>query len=207
MADIEYFYSAHSAFAYLGSRTFMDIAAKGGHRIIHRPIDLRVVVPANGPGDFKSRSKAHYIYYFGREIERWSQYRNAPVIGRPSTHDHDPGLANCMLIAGLLEDLDIGELAHLMLEGHWRHDADLADREVLAGFANRLGLDTQKLIAQAKTSKINSIYEKNTREAVERSVFGSPTYFVEGDMFYGQDRLEMLAVALSKPFMRQWTKA
>ncbi|MDE0808541.1 MAG: DsbA family protein, partial [Alphaproteobacteria bacterium] len=44
------------------------------------------------------------------------------------------------------------------------------------------------------------IYEANTKEAIERSVFGSPTYVVDGDMFYGQDRLEMVERALSKPF-------
>jgi 2-hydroxychromene-2-carboxylate isomerase len=207
MADIEYFYSAHSAFAYLGSRVLMRIAASGQHRIIHRPIDLRLVVKTNGPDEFKNRSKAHYDYYFGREIERWSQFREAPVIGRPSTHDHDPGLANCMLIAGLQQGLDIGELAHLMLEGHWRHDADLADRKVLTGFADKLGLDAQKLLEQAETQETRKIYDANTHEAIERSVFGSPTYFVNGDMFYGQDRLEMVELALKKPFTHQWTKA
>lgn len=205
MADIEYFYSAHSAFAYLGSRLFMKIAADGQHRIIHRPIDLRQVVSANGPDEFKNRSKAHYEYYFGREIERWSQHRNAPVIGRPSTHDNDPGLANRMLIAGLQQGIDINELAHLMLEGHWRHDADMSDAKVLTGMADKLDLDAEELLIQAETQEIKNIYEANTNEAIERSVFGSPTYFVDGDMFYGQDRLEMMEIGLKKPFTRQWT--
>jgi 2-hydroxychromene-2-carboxylate isomerase len=40
----------------------------------------------------------------------------------------------------------------------------------------------------------------NTAEAIARGIFGSPTYFVRGDMFYGQDRLEMLERAISRPF-------
>jgi 2-hydroxychromene-2-carboxylate isomerase len=47
-------------------------------------------------------------------------------------------------------------------------------------------------------------YQANTDEAIRRSVFGSPTYFVDGDMFYGQDRLEMVERALAKPYARSW---
>lgn len=70
MADIEYFYSAHSAFVYLGSARFMEIAAAVGRRIVHKPMDLHRVVEAGGAGPTRTRSKAHRAYYFGREIER-----------------------------------------------------------------------------------------------------------------------------------------
>jgi 2-hydroxychromene-2-carboxylate isomerase len=50
------------------------------------------------------------------------------------------------------------------------------------------------------------IYADNTKEAIEKSVFGSPTYFVDGDMFYGQDRLELVERALLKPFNNRIAK-
>jgi len=53
---------------------------------------------------------------------------------------------------------------------------------------------------------IQTIHKANTDEAMERSVFGSPTYFVNGDMFYGQDRLELVDRTLKKPFMGNWPK-
>ena len=80
MADIEYFYSAHSAFAYLGSARFMEIARAGGHTIVHKPFDLGPAIEAGGAGSTRARSSAHRAYYFGREIQRWSEERNAPVI-------------------------------------------------------------------------------------------------------------------------------
>ena len=55
MVDIEYFYSAHSAFAYLGSARFMMIAGAAGRRIVHRPIDLRRVVAEVGSVPFGKR--------------------------------------------------------------------------------------------------------------------------------------------------------
>jgi 2-hydroxychromene-2-carboxylate isomerase len=58
----------------------------------------------------------------------------------------------------------------------------------------------------ASDSGIQAIFHANTEEAVQRSVFGSPTYFVDGDMFYGQDRLELVERALRTPFAGKWPR-
>ena len=201
MPEIEYFYSAHSAYAYLGSARFMAIAKAAGRTITHRPNDLRRVVPASGSTPFSERSKGHYAYYFRREIDRWAEERNAPVIvGRPTHHDKDMTLCNGMLIAGLVQDKNIDQLAHVMLESHWRDDSDLADRDTLAGLARQVEMDPEPLLDAALSEEVQAIYEANTVEAIERSVFGSPAYFVDGDMFYGQDRLEMVERALRQPY-------
>ncbi len=198
---IEYFYAAHSAFAYLGSRRFMDVARAGGRKIVHRPYDLRRVLPAIGSPGFDQRTKAHYEYYFGREIQRWSEFRNAPVLGyTPTYHQNDIGLPNCVLIAADEAGLNIDELAHRMLESHWKEDSDLADRETLMRLCDQVGIGGAPLLEAADSGEIRAIYEKYTDEAIERSVFGSPTYFVDGDKFYGQDHLEMVERALEKPF-------
>ena len=201
MSEIEYFYSAHSAYAYLGSARFMAIAKAAGRTISHRPNDLRRVVPASGSTPFGERSKGHYAYFFRREIDRWAEERNAPVMqGRPTYHDNDMTLSNGMLIAGLVQDKNIDQLAHVMLESHWRDDSDLADRETLVALTTGVGLDPEPLLAAALSVEVQAIYEANTVEAIERSVFGSPAYFVDGDMFYGQDRLEMVERALRQPY-------
>ncbi len=205
MAEIEYFYSAHSAFAYLGSARFMAIARAAGRRIAHRPMDLRRVVAVTGPGATNGRTPARKAYFSGREIERWAEVRSAPVMaGWPSHHDKDMTLANGMLIAGLQQGIEIDRLAHRMLEAHWRDDADLADRETLARLGGEVGLDPAPLLAAALSPEAQATYEANTEEAIRRSVFGSPTYFVDGDMFFGQDRLELVERALVRPFAGTW---
>ncbi|MDE0726674.1 MAG: 2-hydroxychromene-2-carboxylate isomerase [Alphaproteobacteria bacterium] len=201
MPGIEYFYSAHSAYAYLGSARFMAIAKAAGRTITHRPNDLRRVVPASGSTPFSERSKGHYAYFFRREIDRWAEERNAPVmVGRPTHHDKDMTLCNGMLIAGLVQDKYIDQLAHVMLESHWRDDSDLADRDTLVALARQVEMDPEPLLDAALSEEVQAIYEANTVEAIERSVFGSPAYFVDGDMFYGQDRLEMVERALRQPY-------
>jgi len=205
MPAIEYFFSAHSAFAYLGSARLKAIAEAAGAGIIYKPMDLHAVLEAIGRADFAGRPKAHKAYYFKREIDRWAEFRDAPVLGyRPTHHDNDTSLSNGMLIAGLQQGLDIGELAHAMLEGHWRYDADLDNRDTLASLAEKAGFEPVPLLAAALSEEIQSIYRANTRDAINRSVFGSPTYFVDGDMFYGQDRLELVERALNKPFDGHW---
>lgn len=207
MAEIEYFYSAHSAFAYLGSARFMTIAAKAGRGIAHKPVDLRRVVAEAGSVPFGKRTPAHVAYFFGREIERWSEERNAPVLdGIPTYHHHDMTLPNCVLIAGLQAGLNIDRLAHIMLEQHWRDDADLADRATLVRLASAVDMNAEPLLEAADSEPVRAIYEANTKEAIRRSVFGSPTYFVDGDMFYGQDRLEMVERALQRPYAGRWPR-
>jgi 2-hydroxychromene-2-carboxylate isomerase len=205
MPDIEYFYSAHSAFAYLGSRRLMTIAKAAGVKIVHKPNDLRLVLEAIGMADFAGRSAAHKAYYFKREVDRWSELREAPVLGfRPTYHDNGIALSNGMLIAGLEQGHNIDELAHAMLEKHWLNDADLDDRDTLTAIAKGVGIDPAPLLDAAMSDEIQALYRANTQEAIDRAVLGSPTYFVDGDMFYGQDHLEMVERALVKPFKGDW---
>lgn len=109
-----------------------------------------------------------------------------------------------MLIAAERLGLDIGKLAHCFLESHWRFDSDLDDRDALAKLAAQAGFDPEPLLLEAASEEVAATYKANTDEAIARSVFGSPTYFVDGDMFYGQDRLEMVERALQRPFKGQW---
>jgi len=198
---IEYFYAAHSAYAYLGSQRFMDIASAGGRRIQHKPYDLRKVLPAIGSPDFQSRTKPHYEYFFGRAIQRWSEYRNAPVLGfTPTHHANDIGLPNCVLIAGIEAGLNVDQLAHRMLESHWKEDSDLADRDTLMRLCDQVGIGGAPLLEASDDARIRAIYDGYTQEAIDRSIFGSPTYVVDGDVFYGQDQLELVERALVKPF-------
>lgn len=208
VAAIEYFYSAHSAYAYIGSALLSEVAARAGARIDHRPMDLRRVVAVTGPGPTNGLTPERRAYFSGREIERWAEARRVKIItGRmPTHHDNDIGLPNRMLIAGLLEGADVDALAHRLLEAHWREDADLADAGTLSRLGGEAGVNAGLLLAAASSPEVQAIYDANTAEAIERSVFGSPTYFVGGDMFYGQDHLELVARALETPFAGEWPR-
>lgn len=207
MSRIEYFYSTHSAFAYIGSARFKQIAESASREIVHKPFDFgKVLRAARGTG-FTGFSAAHRAYFFGREIERWSEYRGAPAVNfRPTHHDNDLALSSGMVIAAATSGQSSDALAHAILEAHWRDDADHADPATLDRIATQAGYDGKALIEQALSPGIQAVFQANTEEAIARSVFGSPTYFVDGDMFYGQDRLELVERALQRPFQGRWPR-
>ena len=201
MAVIEYIYSAHSAFAYLGSAELNRICSVHNVTLIHRPVLLSPVVEAQGSLAFGARTQAHVDYFFGREIERWAEYRDVPVIHfRPTYHDAYYSIASGMIIAVGQTGRDTDALAHRLLEAHWRDDADLSDLETLAKVAMELGHEPAALLKTAGSEAVQATLKSNSTRAREQSVFGSPTYIVDGDPFYGQDRLELVARALSRPF-------
>jgi 2-hydroxychromene-2-carboxylate isomerase len=201
MKNIEYFYSAHSAFAYIGSEKLNEICVTHGAKLIHRPIALSPVVEAVGGLSFAARTQAHVDYYFGREIERWAELRGVDILShRPTHHDNALELSNGMLIASLDTDVDTDALAHAVLRAHWRDDIDLCDPAALTQAAAQVNVDAKPLLDAALCAGVQARHHANTQEAIARNVFGSPTYVVDGDMFYGQDHLELVARALHRPF-------
>ncbi len=193
-------------FAYLGATRLAEIAQATGRKIVHRPVTLNEVVEVHHAQGFKGRSKAHYPYFFGREIERWGEYRDVPFKGGvPSSHSNDTSLASRILIAAAQQDHGADRLAHAMMQAHWRDHGDLADQAMLEGLIDAVGMDADALVSVAKSPESEEILRANTAEAIERSFFGSPTYVIDGDVFYGQDRLEMVERAIAKPFARVWT--
>ena len=195
---IEYFYSAHSAYAYLGAWELERIAQVTGWRVEHRPIDLLPVIQAASGDAFGSCSDAHSAYFFGRDMFRWAQLRGLPMIRhRPTYHDNPLALPNGMIMAA---GEDAGPLSRAILQAHWRDDANIADPATLAVLAEEVGLDGAALLDRADSPAIQAQHRRNTDEAIARNIFGSPTYFLRGDMFYGQDRLQMLEQAIADPF-------
>lgn len=201
MAVIEYIYSAHSAFAYLGSAELGRLCAEHRVTLIHRPVRLSEVMEAQGGQPFRTRTRAHLDYFFGREIERWAEYRDVPILGfRPTYHDADYSLASGMILALGETGPQTDRMAHALLEAHWHRDADLSDPRTLRGIAADLGHDADALLAEGGSAAIQDRLRENTMWAQERNIFGSPTYILDGDPFYGQDRLELVRRALSRPF-------
>ena len=97
----------------------------------------------------------------------------------------------------------MNELSHQLMTKHWAEDADLADKDTLLAIAESVGFNAQELMVLADSAEVDVIYRQNTQDALDLSVFGSPTYIVDGDMFYGQDHLELVERALNSPFLNK----
>ena len=206
-ADIDYFYSTRSIYAYFGAQRIIDLARRSGRRLNHLPIDLSRVIPASGSQPFDQRSAGHLAYYFGREIERWSEYLGIPALVDPRHHYGDRALPSGFVIAAQQQGADADQLHLAILAALWRDDRDVGDPQVLCDIARETGLDPQPLRDAALGQAAQAEFLRNTDAAIARGVFGSPTYFVDGEMLYGQDRLMMVERALERPFRRSATAA
>lgn len=201
MNIIEYFYSAHSAFAYIGHQKLLDIREAHGCELVHRPIALSPVVEAVRGLPFDARTQHHVDYFFGREIERWAEIREVEILRhRPTHHDNSLNLSNGLLIVAIQRGVDIDALSLAVLRAHWLHDIDLNDADQLKQVAASVSSDYAEYVDEAMGEAAQEQHLKNTNEAIKRGVFGSPTFFLNGDMFYGQDHLELIERALRTPF-------
>jgi len=194
--DIEYYYSVSSVFAYFGSQRLTALAKRYGARIIHKPIFHGVVVPATGGLRFRTMSPVRVAHFF-REVERWSTFLNIPVVnGDPKNHYTDRELPSGMVIAAQRHGLEVDLLSFKICEALWRDERDMADAMVLTELAISLDMDAELLLNDALLPDVQAEYEMNSKECVAKGVFGSPTYVVNNEPFWGQDRLEFVERAL-----------
>ena len=198
---IDYMYSAYSAYAYIGHGAFLKIAKEANRPVIHRPFDLMKCLNAIGYHPLEERTEASLAYQFSRQRDRWSEFRNVPMPkATPSSHSNGAEIADLVLLAAIQKNLDVEIISSDFMHRHWTENLDLSDENAVAVTLGALGLNEVELLEAARTPEISNQYERNTQFAIEHSVFGSPTYFVDHDMFYGQDNLVLVERALKQPF-------
>jgi len=193
---IDYYFAIQSPYAYLGSRAFETIVSKSGTHVNVYPIDLFYIFPKTGGVPVAKRAPVRQAYRL-TELRRWSAYRDMKLVVKPTHFPVDGALASRMIIAAERVGSDPFALAHAFLAVTWAEDGDVSDADTLARTTNRLDMDGSALRATAESDVVGQIYETYTNEALERGVFGSPTYFVGDQMFWGQDRLDFVERALA----------
>lgn len=196
MRLIEYFYSIRSSFAYLGAPRLYDLARRYDARVIHKPIDLGAVVTASGGTPYDKLSPVR-LAYTQRELKRWAAHLGMRIMVEPSHHFGQRELPSGIVIGAQRAKRNADGLSFAILEALWRDDRDIADKALLRELASRRGLDADQLLVQAEKPEVQAELAANTEEAIRRGVFGSPTYIVDGEPFFGQDRLDFVERALA----------
>jgi 2-hydroxychromene-2-carboxylate isomerase len=130
------------------------------------------------------------------ELKRWREVLNQPLTLEPAFFPVDEALAALMVIAHGDRGGDIGGLSHAMMRAVWVEERDIADRPTLLQIAAEQGVDGEALLDAAGTEAVAGIYDANTEAALADGVFGVPTFKLGDELFWGQDRLDLLARAL-----------
>ncbi len=193
---IEYFFTSVSPWSYLGHDAFVDLANTHGAEIVYKPTNLTVVFSETGGLPLAKRAPARQKYRLV-ELKRWKEKRGLPLNLQPAHFPTDASLVDRCVIAIADAGGDPAGFLGRAYRAVWAIDRDIADEHVVEGLLADAGQDARAVIASARTDAVGETYAANSREAIDRSVFGAPTYVLNGEPFWGQDRLDLLADALS----------
>lgn len=189
-----YFHSLSSPWTYLGGPRLHALIAKHDLDVAIRPTS---VVGKNGGIPLRSRPRNRQDYH-EVELDRWRKFLGMPLVLRPAHYPSDPQFSTRMVIAADTLGWDALNLSHALLRALWSEEQDVRLPDVRKSVADRLGLDGAKLVAMEESPAIVERAQAVQQEAIEAGVFGSPTYVLDGEMFWGQDRLEFLDRRLSE---------
>jgi 2-hydroxychromene-2-carboxylate isomerase len=195
--NLTYCFSLVSPWAYLGHAELGRIAQTRDVVIDYRPVNLMELFPDTGGLPLPKRHPFRQDYRFV-EMQRWREARDVPLVLKPKFWPFDFKLADrAMLMASGLGDQDaVHLLVAFAFRAVWVEERNLADDAILAEVAMAAGFDADKLIEAARSDAAASAYGANFERARQDGVFGSPSYVLDGEVFWGQDRLGMLDAAL-----------
>ena len=197
MPYIDYYDSMSSPWTYLGHGRFMELALRFGLTVHHKPMDLLRVWSVSGDLPLKDRAQQRQAYRH-QELRRWRELLDIPCNLEPAFHPVADRRACYLAIAAAQKSLDWNKLSQALLRAVWVEDRNIADHATLIAIAEACGMDGKMLLAATEEASVQAEYQSNTDEAIAIGVFGAPTYVFEGELFWGQDRLQMLEWRLSR---------
>ena len=193
MGHIDYYFSLISPWTYLGSRRLEQIAARHRATIRPFPIDLGRVFPISGGLPLAKRAPQRQAYRLV-ELARWRDFLKVPLTIHPQYFPANETQAAACVIATRLDhgDAKAVELAHALMHGVWAGEKNIADPQTVRDIVASVGLDAAALMKRATDADIAAARDADTEAAIALNVFGAPTYVIDGELFWGQDRLDFV---------------
>lgn len=195
---VDYYFTPQSPWTYLGHARFDAIAASAGATVRVRPVDFGAVFPVSGGLPLGKRAPQRQAYRLV-ELARFSQHLGLPLIPQPKFFPVSGDDAARLIIAVDLNDgVDAAmRLCATLFAAVWANERNIADPQHLEAMVLECGLSAQR-IEQSQSQTVQERYEQYTQEAIDAGVFGAPSYVIDGEIFWGQDRLDFVDAALQK---------
>jgi len=196
MADVDFFFDFISPYTYLARTQLDGIASRTGARFRMWPMHILnlMKIVGNTPTTVVCSNKRKYA---GQDIGRWCARYQVPVKLNPHLMkgDHSLTLKGALVAQEMnLEDQYNGA----MFSAFWTDAVNINDRAELVRHLKAVGLDGSAILKKAEETEYAKRLEANTQLAAERGAFGSPTFIVGDDVFFGNDRLDFLEESLKK---------
>ena len=195
----EYFFAPHSPFAYLGHARFVALAKQYDVQVVLKPFDLSKIFGQSGGLPLAKRAPQRQAYRL-KELDRWSKFLGLPMNLQPTYFPVQSDVAARLIIATQLAH---GTNAALDLTGAvmraiWEDEKNIADTDTLLALANGLGHDGASLLKSSETASVQAEFDRFSEEATAANVFGAPWFVVDGEGYWGQDRLDFVERAFAE---------
>ncbi|AMY67362.1 2-hydroxychromene-2-carboxylate isomerase [Frigidibacter mobilis] len=192
---LQAFYGMSSPWAYLGAQRLVAIAREAGATLVHRPIRL---IEANGGIPLRTRPDYRQKYH-EVELDRWRKHLGIPLNLKPKFYPcRTIETAAQAVIAVQKAGIEVADFAFAIQRALWAEDRDIADLATLRELAlATVGEAGAALVRDPQHADIVADWHANLAEAEARGIFGTPTYVLNDELFWGQDRLDFVARALA----------
>lgn len=189
---VDYYLAPNSPWTYLGHARFAALLAKTGTSVRVLPIDLAQVFPVSGGLPLPQRAPQRRAYRL-MELKRYAESLALALVVQPRFFPVAALAASQLIVA---TEQAVGPEAAMRLTGAmgaavWAQERDIADAATLAALLGECELDAG-LLARSQSTEMQNRYAQNTQAAIEAGVFGAPSYVVDGELFWGQDRLDFV---------------
>ncbi len=187
---IDFYFDFSSSYSYIGQHKLHELAEEHSRKVRWRPVALGAIFKALGSGPHSPETpKGTYVW---KDVER-----SAADAGLPY-HWPKPFPFNSLMAARIfyyLEENDEAkaiEWARAIFDASFGQGKDCSDPSELAQIAGNLGLDIGELLDAANQDDIKEKLKQVTAEAMQKGVFGAPTFFIGDDMYWGADRIDQM---------------
>lgn len=190
--QIDFFWDPASPYTYLAATQIEAIAADCGATVSWKPFLLGKAFEASGnrpPISVPAKGKHLFV-----DLRRWATLYGIPL-QFPKSFPVNSVAAERAAIAAANAG-KAAEFAQALMGAHWGEGRDISQPDELKAVAMSIGLDGEAILAATQDPTVKEKLKAHTEEAVKRGVFGAPTFFVGDEMFWGNDRLELLRAHL-----------
>ena len=188
-----YYFAPQSPWSYLGHARLVDLLARSRREVAVLPVDYGRIFPQSGGLPLAKRAPQRQAYRLV-ELKRFAEHLGLALNPQPRYFPVD-ATPSARLITAVAEQDGMAAamaLAGAVLAACWREERDIASDATLAELLEECDLPAERL-AESRGADTRARYDAHTQAAMDAGVFGAPTYVIDGELFWGQDRLDFVA--------------
>jgi carboxymethylenebutenolidase len=196
---IDYYASLNSPWTHLGSARIEAMAGAHDATIRIYPVDFGEIFANSGGLPLPRRSPQRQAYRL-QELARWREHLGIPIHIQPKHFPASEALSSGCVIAlrETVGNQPAIKLAHAVLKAVWQRELDPGDPATLGTLIRECGFDAETILKLGAEPRWAEQRVSGTKAALERGVFGAPSYVIGDDIFWGQDRLEFVERRLAR---------